>query len=77
LGCRSLRASIYENIFEAIEFQLDDYWTIHNYPLPNLPPRGKALNYLFPLGGNEKGGKVLKKSKFMVSLIWIVKMESF
>jgi hypothetical protein len=28
-----------------------------NYPLPNLPPRGKEQYIrLFPLGGNGKGG---------------------
>jgi hypothetical protein len=39
-----------------------------NYPLPNLPPRGKEWINLFPLGGNKKGGKSQKK-KLKVSLI--------
>jgi hypothetical protein len=27
------------------------------YPLPSLPPRGKEVDYLSPLGENERGYK--------------------
>jgi hypothetical protein len=30
------------------------------YPLPNLPPKGKAsLRIISPIGGNKKGGKLI------------------
>jgi hypothetical protein len=42
-------------------------------PLPNLPPRGKEQNHLFPRGGHKKGGYLNRvPTKILLHGMWFV-----